>query len=822
MSVPRQTTTTTSSRTRIPIKSSIPQLTASSSVKTPAVKPTIGAGTTPALGASLSRTKPTVSSTSTSTQKTRTTNTNNLPVPKSPASRNSKTPSPSKSRPTHLQTSQTRRPVSPSPAPSESKPPLSIREAIALKRAEAKKAQSSGTKTLNRPISIDEFSLPNQAQQVVVDEVELSRWSIRESIERARSSGSLNLSSRALHSIPSSLFEIHLGVTPEPLENAPKESDEVLLMGKAKERKDTAWFEVVDLTVLKLRDNAIIAIQPEISLFGSLKVLELRNNQLTSLPDSLTDLINLVTLDVSGNQLTSLPPNIATLPLLTTLDVSSNQLTSLSLSIMSSPVTSPTTTSFFSPVQIDRASRPLPSLKQLLASNNKIQAITLPTDDLPTEVNKIDLSYNPLGNGDTNAKAAKLFIHSLSKLPKLKQLILEATELNDRCFDFTPPSSTGQGSGNGVENNKLFRTLELLDLGKTKVTEKVQSISSGRPVSFEGEAIEGGVRVILGNRIQKEAWEIEAEKRTRKTNVNAAKFAEADLPPTPPKSPVSPTDVAGTHGNGQSLAHYYTSTSQTLSLPKALPPSHNRSRSLAATVSMNDRSDPTVPVQTLPLSLILVQPFANSLTCLILSNRRADPSFIVPEVFFTSLTESMNKDLEKETEPYFPHLQELRLDGCSLGDITNISTPTQKTKKEPLFNVINHLFPTLAILDLCDNRLTHVNGINALLIPSKSNSSLRHRSKGLKAVRLRGNKLADLSGLEDVANTLRKDGKVEGWSLEELDLRENEIARLPPILGFLSLDVMLVEGNIFRVPSRRVWEVDGTKGLLTWLKGRVE
>lgn len=72
----------------------------------------------------------------------------------------------------------------PPPSPQvEPKSPLSIREAIALKRAEAKKAQP-GSKSLKLKPSAED--VPGESQ---ADEVELSRWSIRDSIERARSSG---------------------------------------------------------------------------------------------------------------------------------------------------------------------------------------------------------------------------------------------------------------------------------------------------------------------------------------------------------------------------------------------------------------------------------------------------------------------------------------------------------------------------------------------------------------------------------------------------------------------------------------------------------
>lgn len=75
-------------------------------------------------------------------------------------------------------------PVRPPSPQAEPKSPLSIREAIALKRAEAKKAQAS-SKSLEHEHSA-ESTIHGQSP---VDEVELSRWSIRDSIEGARSSG---------------------------------------------------------------------------------------------------------------------------------------------------------------------------------------------------------------------------------------------------------------------------------------------------------------------------------------------------------------------------------------------------------------------------------------------------------------------------------------------------------------------------------------------------------------------------------------------------------------------------------------------------------
>jgi hypothetical protein len=85
------------------------------------------------------------------------------------------------------------------------------------------------------------------------------------------------LNSRDLTRIPSYLFESHLAVTPEPLKDAPPEVVEPEVPSKIKRSGSAAWYEQVDLTTLKLWHNSIVELQPELSLFGSLKILDVRD-----------------------------------------------------------------------------------------------------------------------------------------------------------------------------------------------------------------------------------------------------------------------------------------------------------------------------------------------------------------------------------------------------------------------------------------------------------------------------------------------------------------------------------------------------------------
>lgn len=72
--------------------------------------------------------------------------------------------------------------------PQEPSAPLSIKEAIALRRAEAKKAQAKGNNSGSHDfISLDDPSLSSTTKPE--EEDILGRWPVRETIERARSTG---------------------------------------------------------------------------------------------------------------------------------------------------------------------------------------------------------------------------------------------------------------------------------------------------------------------------------------------------------------------------------------------------------------------------------------------------------------------------------------------------------------------------------------------------------------------------------------------------------------------------------------------------------
>ncbi|KAG6862023.1 hypothetical protein C0995_008211 [Termitomyces sp. Mi166 len=767
-----------------------------------------------------------------------------------------------------LRTQSTRSGVTVSPTQPSPKPPsgtisqdtpsssLNIKEAIALRRAEAKKAQLKAHS--NDFISLEDAS-PGPVPKKEEEDI-LGRWPIRETIERARSTA---------------LFEIHLGITPDPLKSVPNEpvlppSDPSDVPRRKGRGNNPAWYEAQDLLVLKLWNNEIVEIQHEISLFGSLKTLDLHQNKLTSLPSTIADLTALTSLDLSHNALTSLPDNIFALPALTSLNLSHNDLTAL---LLNAPFVSNNIGargkqlsggSFFAPT-ITRATSPLPCLLALNVSDNKIPATAIDFE-FPKTLTKVDFSNNPLGIAEPRCQS---LLQALGTLPKLKELRLESAEIGDDAFP------------DALFLSSPFPSMQIFDIGQTKVTREaieraLKSMKQELSFDLTTENPPPGVaRIILGKKIVKEAWELELERRE---NIRKAKHADHDdVWQIPEKSTSRSTarqataaskhrevvkeawEVEAEQGllteggkrraravaaaaNNKPQAEiglgsppdaldqsqkssaplltnpqYYSQSTQTLNLPPSSPPvkgaAHTRTFSLASPSKSSSlrKDDLVVPTPSLPLSVIVNQPFAQTLKVLVLVNRRLDKSFSLPSV--------------EGQDSFLPCLEELNLEGCGLADLVPVTrhtdggTSTPPRPSEKILPLISKLFPSLRSLNLSHNALTSA----SLTTDALSNLILSAPGRyGLKHLRIRGNTISELDGFQGLSEIFKGNRQVPQWKLDELDLRDNEISKLPAELGLLPLDVLLVDGNTFRIPQRRVWEREGTKGLLTWLRGRLE
>lgn len=576
---------------------------------------------------------------------------------------------------------------------------------------------------------------------------------------------------------------------------------------------------------------------------------QLHKNKLVSLPTTFGDLTALTTLDLSHNSLTSLPTNLFALPELTALNISHNSLTSLPFNAPFASASNgsrsrqATGGSFFTPT-VTRATTPLPRLLVLDASHNKILANEIDLE-FPVALTKVNLSANPLG---LNEPRSRSLLQVLAKLQKLRELRFESATIGDDAF---PPDLFASAPFPSLRTLDLGQTKVTPDAMKEALKSMKQELS----LDVTTDDPPAGVTcVIVGKRVIKEAWELELERREKARTTKQTDSEEWDVLPAtlsskvtrpdpvrkPPAevvkeaweieaeqgllteggkrraraaaaaanpqstlgigTPSSPTPghspKSSTSGLSLSSPQYYSQVSQTLTLPPSNPPTkslaHTRAFSLAAPSSSFSQStssrttDIAVPSPTLPLSVIATQPFAHTLKILVLMNRRQDKSFALP-----SLSDTPGGLL--------PNLEELNLEGCGLPDLVNVvrsdsssgaSTPPRST--EPILPLITKLFPSLRTLNLSYNALTSssftTETLSALILETGER-------KGLKHLRLRGNRLVELDGFQGIAESFKGNREVLAWKLDELDIRDNEVNKLLPELGLLPMDVFLVDGN---------------------------
>lgn len=608
--------------------------------------------------------------------------------------------------------------------------------------------------------------------------------------------------------------------------------------------------------------------------------MKLNNNLLTSLPETICDLSALTYIDLSHNSLASLPENFFALPDLATLKLSHNRLTSLPFDYPFVPANIQRLrqrkgNDFFSP-EIRRADEPLPSLRVLEVSSNSLTAAGI-NQPIPASLVKFDLSSNPLGPD------ARSLVLRCSRLSNLKELLLYKAEIDNDAF---PDDLFSNASGPSP-----YPRLQSLDLGETKVTEttiRSAFASTSRVLDFEitnstQEPPEGTVKVVVGKKIVKEAWELEVERsigkrrgrgvlpdsgfaeggedqapgsktakepseheppltegQRRLAQARAAARAEeeshgavhpspvVDEPPRKPipvkaaweveaeegltagaqrlrRAKLSPqqteASVGGREGSrdlpeksdaaqpSHSLAtsKYYAADEHTLTLPPSSAPTkssvHARSFSVAHSVTRGSLSDLTVPTPTLPLSYVVDHPsVTTTLRVLKLDKRRLDQSFSVPPL--TGLPE----------EGWLPRLEELSFESCGLGDtISYFEGDDPSTRKsEPLLPLLAKLFPSILTLNLTHNSLTSQG-----LTTSHLSELLLRKATPLRQLELSSNRLTGLDGFVGLAEMFKGNREVQRWKMETLDLRDNEIGKLPAELGLLPLDIFLVEGNTY-------------------------
>ncbi|KWU45149.1 L domain-like protein, partial [Rhodotorula sp. JG-1b] len=167
-----------------------------------------------------------------------------------------------------------------------------------------------------------------------------------------------------------------------------------------------------------------------------------------------------------------------------------------------------------------------------------------------------------------------------------------------------------------------------------------------------------------------------------------------------------------------------------------------------------------------------------------------------------------------ENDNLFPCLEVLDLSSNALP-----STVTRADDEAPLLAALASLAPSLSELRLRQNRLTDVSGIENL-VTGTSSSSWRERKRRLRVFDLGENRISDLDALCAIADDRIA---VSTWRCDELDLGMNEIRQLPPKLGLLPDNLILhLIGNAFRFPKREVYEHAGERRVIPWLRERLQ
>lgn len=529
-----------------------------------------------------------------------------------------------------------------------------------------------------------------------------------------------------------------------------------------------------------------------------------------------------------------------TLPNLLNLDVSHNSLSSLAFS---APFVGSNKRSqdgigggFFAPV-VTRADTPLPRLQILNVAHNKFTTASMDVESLPRALKRVDFSGNCLGE-------CSLLLTALGKLHYLSYCSLASCQIGDESVT------------RGLLSSASFPKLGLLNLGDNQVTQSVVSDALSelqREVRFvqgEQDALQDVLAVIVGKIVIREAWEMESGARQTSRSSRSGAHGEEALPSTEKQRVAkkehikeaweleaeqgllteggrrraraaaaraahgtessndrnsdenagpehadeqAPSNVTSDWSNTQLWAR----STQTLELPSALPVRKGFSR---GNISVPEGDGHSVPTITLPVTTIASQAFARTLRVLILNNRRRDVRLDLP---FDCHAIEAHAEL-------FPALEELSLEGCNLGDTIAVSdcfasggpAEGQAWSSYPTLDVLPKLFPSLKTLNLAYNRMSSAS-LNPDILATlfcktpEDDSAATPRRRGLRYLNLRGNQIADLDSFAVLADKFKNGDDPQGWTLQELDVQENNVSTLAPALGYLPLKVLLVEGNTY-------------------------
>ena len=513
------------------------------------------------------------------------------------------------------------------------------------------------------------------------------------------------------------------------------------------------------------------------------------------MPPSLGLLSQLTSLNLSGCRLTAFPMAILALDSLVDLDLSSNQLTvlwpastaewrpqvrelvssALAAGVTQSPNSSvegsfmdafpssprrPTRTRFTSGAD-DGAARPrppLPALRTFNLANNRVGTAALADEfELPPALQALDLS----GNALTSPLPAKVF----APLRSLVTLDLRGNELSDEVF-----------SGPVASFLPALRSLDLTSNALDSLA-GVERVLTNRLIAWPGlpatlrtlvpsanASMDGVVTVSIGSNMLRD------EPRRRR-----AALAVAPAPSAATEDVRTPRSSAGSFVTADGSIDAATAQMGALSVAPS-----------------RDAGEAVVVLSAYNPDKLAIELAGRSLTSMPHATAAVDPS-IAPESFDASKNALTTLPIDALLSWGFHRtLRSLTISQNRLGalalvgtaasarfdvlerlDLTNNRIPSMCADGQtPTLAAIAQMFPAARSVDLGMNALTAIDGIGSLLLREDG-------SAGVFTLRLAGNQIESLEPLVEVAQ--RASGAERArWTCEELDLRDNAIAKVRP------------------------------------------
>ncbi|MBW0465575.1 hypothetical protein O181_005290 [Austropuccinia psidii MF-1] len=494
-------------------------------------------------------------------------------------------------------------------------------------------------------------------------------------------------------------------------------------------------------------------------------------------------------------------------------------------------------------ISLRSSSDPFPSLKKLLLSQNKFQSGNLFGPNqvrLPKNLAEIDISKNPLRGPIEVTNNLLTFSH-------LVKLNLSGCELGDIIFLFDEEGDYDQLEEE-VENG-LFGLLTTLDLSHNGIDslgpleEFFKKHCSGRQLNYEGlpKQLEkligdnqiGDVKVTVRQNFLRDE-----NRRRREVLRNQESFVEALNRSHYTKTEVDSTLAKAaeilTIGNNQVeeqmvekslLAKSNEDSSEikqadeVFNPMKAIFQQHYKKTTFALDLKSKKLGSLLESADDCGLERVDLLDFSQNLL------KRIPVQLIVSlSNTLTTLNLSRNQlndeSLRNQSPPYLPELLELNLSSNSFKESTTLIWIDQMIGNK------------IQILDLRYNQFESDEGIYSILKPDEA----LEKKRKIKKIFLDDNRISRLEDLKRFAaetrsetdkpkgvniNIIEQNDQIQ-W-LDELGLSNNCIDKLPTILGYLKVERLWVNGNSFRIPLRKIYEINFTENsgkLLKWLQER--